>query len=203
MNKPSDLDIEVAEQVAEYQRTSSSKTAERILSLCMPSVKYIADTMAYALPKDIEAILGADDLLQIGCMAVFQSLKSYDSSKGAKFWTFAQPRVKGSMQDALRRMSSNSRTRSVQFISMDEMLTETSWDLATLLDPSVSDTAHEAILKLAEPDQSILLLLINGFNVRTIARLLDYKLADIRVTRDRVVMQYLEYLRSELNVDHE
>ena len=193
-----DNDNTLDDLVALYCQTKRIQYADRILERLMPNIKYLADSTFQTVPSSSRTVLSQADLQQIGCLAAFQSLKTFEIERGFKFWTYAQSRVKGSMLDALRRVSSTSRTRNLQFVPL-ESVADTSFDLSILLEPSISDLGSNVLSEFSEEDQSLLLLLICGFNVRTIGRLLDRKVNEVNDRREIMVQEYTKRIRYHLN----
>ena len=64
-----------------------------------PLVKRIAYHLLSKLPDSVQV----DDLIQAGMLGLLESMKNYDSSKGASFDTYAGIRIRGSMLDEVRR----------------------------------------------------------------------------------------------------
>jgi RNA polymerase sigma factor for flagellar operon FliA len=64
-----------------------------------PLVKRIAYHLLSKLPDTVQV----DDLIQAGMIGLLESMKNYDSSKGASFDTYAGIRIRGSMLDEVRR----------------------------------------------------------------------------------------------------
>jgi len=64
-----------------------------------PLVKRIAYHLLSKLPDTVQV----DDLIQAGMLGLLESMKNYDSSKGASFDTYAGIRIRGSMLDEVRR----------------------------------------------------------------------------------------------------
>ncbi|MBE8168545.1 MAG: RNA polymerase sigma factor FliA [Shewanella sp.] len=69
------------------------------IELYAPLVKKIAHHMLARLPASVQL----DDLIQAGMMGLLEASGKFDSSKGAKFETFAGIRIRGSMLDEIRR----------------------------------------------------------------------------------------------------
>ncbi len=63
-----------------------------------PMVKHIANRLAARLPSNFQL----DDLVQAGMIGLLEAMEKYDVSKGTKFKTYAEIRVKGAMLDDLR-----------------------------------------------------------------------------------------------------
>ena len=65
----------------------------------LPFVESLARRMASTMPHSID--LG--DLVQDGMIGLIDAAHRFDESRGIKFETFAERRVRGAMIDALRR----------------------------------------------------------------------------------------------------
>jgi len=65
----------------------------------LPFVESLARRVASSMPHSIEL----SDLVQDGMIGLIDAAKRYDDSRGIKFETFAERRVRGAMIDALRR----------------------------------------------------------------------------------------------------
>lgn len=62
-------------------------------------VKFIAHKLAYNLPPSVEV----DDLISVGLIGLMDAAERFDATKGYKFTTFAEFRIRGAMLDELRR----------------------------------------------------------------------------------------------------
>jgi len=67
---------------------------------CLPLVKYIALRIASRVPKSVEL----DDLIGEGIMGLLSAVRHFDPARGAKFKTFAEPRIRGAILDSLRNL---------------------------------------------------------------------------------------------------
>jgi len=72
--------------------------SKRVLA-ALPFVEALARRMAASMPHSID--LG--DLVQDGVLGLIDAARRFDASRGIKFETFAERRVRGAMIDALRR----------------------------------------------------------------------------------------------------
>lgn len=61
-------------------------------------IKYVANRIAMRLPSHIEV----DDLISVGVLGLIDAIEKYDPNRGAKFKTYAEFRVRGSILDELR-----------------------------------------------------------------------------------------------------
>ncbi len=77
-----------------------SKNSERIINECASMVKYVANRIALRLPTNVEV----DDLVSVGVLGLMDAIEKFDPKRGAKFKTYAEFRVRGSILDELRSM---------------------------------------------------------------------------------------------------
>jgi len=74
------------------------ENTEQIIKEYSPMIKYVANRIALRLPPHIEV----DDLISVGAIGLMDAIEKYDPSRGAKFKTYAEFRVRGSILDELR-----------------------------------------------------------------------------------------------------
>ncbi|MXY16120.1 MAG: sigma-70 family RNA polymerase sigma factor, partial [Acidobacteria bacterium] len=79
-------------------QTSTAAGPDRI-DTSLPFVQAMARRMASSMPHSIDVA----DLVQDGMIGLIDAADRYDESRGIKFETFAERRVRGAMIDALRR----------------------------------------------------------------------------------------------------
>lgn len=82
------------------------KRREDLIIKYAPLVKKIAERMAMRLPPQISK----DELVGPGILGLFDAIDKFDSTKGIKFKTYANMRVKGAILDELRKMDWISRS---------------------------------------------------------------------------------------------
>jgi RNA polymerase sigma factor for flagellar operon FliA len=73
---------------------------ERLIMEYAPLVKYIANRVAMRLPPHIEVA----DLVDAGILGLIDAVEKFDPSKGVKFKTYAEIRIRGAILDELRAM---------------------------------------------------------------------------------------------------
>jgi RNA polymerase sigma factor for flagellar operon FliA len=73
---------------------------ERLILDYSPLIRYIAGRIAMRLP----AHLSLDDLISAGILGLIDAVDKYDSSRKAKFKTYAEYRIRGAIIDELRAM---------------------------------------------------------------------------------------------------
>ena len=79
-------------------QTLTSDKQDRVVKT-LPFVEALARRMAASMPHSIDI----GDLVQDGVMGLIDAAHRFDESRGIKFETFAERRVRGAMIDALRR----------------------------------------------------------------------------------------------------
>lgn len=72
--------------------------ASDLASSHLPLVAHLVRELAGRLPSHV----GRDDLTSAGMLALVQAAKSFDSTRGASFASYATPRVRGALLDELR-----------------------------------------------------------------------------------------------------
>ena len=93
----------------------SVENREAVIKGYAPMVKYVANRIAMRLPPHIEL----DDLISVGVLGLIDAIDKYDSSRGAKFKTYAEFRVRGAILDELRSMDWVPRSVRQKASSMD------------------------------------------------------------------------------------
>ena len=76
----------------------TTENREEVIIRYSPMIKYVANRIAMRLPPHIEV----DDLISVGVLGLMDAITKYDSSRGAKFKTYAEFRVRGAILDELR-----------------------------------------------------------------------------------------------------
>ena len=76
----------------------TTENREEVIIRYSPMIKYVANRIAMRLPPHIEV----DDLISVGVLGLMDAISKYDSSRGAKFKTYAEFRVRGAILDELR-----------------------------------------------------------------------------------------------------
>jgi RNA polymerase sigma factor for flagellar operon FliA len=107
-------------------------------------VKFVAGRLAAGLPRSVDT----GDLVSAGVFGLMSAIDRFDPAHGAKFETFAIPRIRGAILDSLRALdwvprSVRSRSRAVQ----DAIATLAAGSVGPLdhvaMDSAPSDSAHE------------------------------------------------------------
>src|ERR1700750_2662686 len=80
-------------------RVDAAPCQDRRIVAGLPFVEALARRMAASMPNSIDI----GDLVQDGMIGLIDAANRFDESRGIKFETFAERRVRGAMIDALRR----------------------------------------------------------------------------------------------------
>ncbi len=86
---------QVVEEVA-----ITAENREEVIKRYSPMIKYVANRIAMRLPPHVEV----DDLISVGVLGLMDAISKYDPTRGAKFKTYAEFRVRGAILDELRSM---------------------------------------------------------------------------------------------------
>ena len=95
-----------AQMWAEYTQSRTADMRERLIIRYTPLVKYVIGRLAISLPT----VIDSDDVVSYGLIGLMDAIDRFDHSRGIKFESYAIPRVRGSILDALRSVDPVSRT---------------------------------------------------------------------------------------------
>ena len=90
----------------EYKKKPTLELKQKIVMHYIWLVRYVQQTMH--LPS--HSILEEQDFTNIGILGLHEAIERYDYTRGVKFESYAIPRIKGTIQDELRRLDWLSRT---------------------------------------------------------------------------------------------
>jgi RNA polymerase sigma factor for flagellar operon FliA len=91
-------DHTVDELWATYRKEPSLELRNRLVLQYSPLVKYVAGRLRTRLPDSVEY----GDLVSDGIIGLMEAIDRFDPGRGLAFQTFAVPRIRGAMVDALR-----------------------------------------------------------------------------------------------------
>lgn len=83
-----------------YRRERTLELRNRLVLQYSPLVKYVAGRLRTRLPESVDY----NDLVSDGIIGLMDAIDRFDPDRGLTFQTFAVPRVRGAMVDALRAM---------------------------------------------------------------------------------------------------
>ena len=90
--------VEVGELWREYRASRSPELRNRLVMQYAPLVKYVAGRVRSGLPSSVDP----NDLVSDGVFGLIDAIDKFDIDRGLAFQTYAVPRIKGAMIDALR-----------------------------------------------------------------------------------------------------
>jgi RNA polymerase sigma factor for flagellar operon FliA len=79
---------------------SYSQKRQELIVKYTPLIKYIANRIAIRLPSHIDI----EDIVHTGVLGLMDAIEKFDPTRGVKFETYAEFRVKGAILDELRAM---------------------------------------------------------------------------------------------------
>lgn len=88
----------VEELWTRYRAEPSLELRNRLVLQYSPLVKYVAGRLRTRLPDSVDYA----DLVSDGIIGLMEAIDRFDPSRGLTFQTFAVPRIRGAMVDALR-----------------------------------------------------------------------------------------------------
>ncbi len=91
--------LEMAQQVKTYDSVVvRSGEREQLILEHLPQIKYIAQRISTKLPAHVEL----NDLVSAGVLGLLDAIEKFDPTRGVKFKTYAELRIKGAILDSLR-----------------------------------------------------------------------------------------------------
>jgi RNA polymerase sigma factor for flagellar operon FliA len=90
--------VEISVVWAEFKATGSPELRNRLVLQYAPLVKYVAGRLRSGLPHNVDT----NDLVSEGVFGLIDAIEKFDLGRGLEFQTYAVPRIKGAMIDALR-----------------------------------------------------------------------------------------------------
>ena len=94
------MDPYLAMQWERWLRRRSSAARDHLIVSYAPLVKFIAGRVGAGLPSSVDP----GDLVSSGVIGLIDALERFDPGQGVKFETFATPRIRGAIYDALRQL---------------------------------------------------------------------------------------------------
>ncbi len=90
--------LESAHQSAAYDHSALNHVEQREMLILehLPQIKYIAQRISTKLPSHVEL----NDLVGAGVLGLLDAIEKFDPSRGVKFKTYAELRIKGRFSTA-------------------------------------------------------------------------------------------------------
>lgn len=83
-----------------YKETNDGDLRQQLILQYAPLVKYVVGRMAIGLPS----VLDSEDIISHATFGLIDAIERFDPARGLKFETYAIPRIRGSILDAVRRL---------------------------------------------------------------------------------------------------
>jgi RNA polymerase sigma factor for flagellar operon FliA len=107
--------VQLAEDQTDHEDRSLSSDLAQIIQDYMPLVRHAVNRVVAGASNS--TILQYEDMVSCGVQGLIEAYHAYDPTRGAKFSTYALPRIRGSILDALR--AAHPLPRSLQKVSSD------------------------------------------------------------------------------------
>lgn len=95
-----DLDPHLAMQWDRWLRRRNTAARDHLIVAYSPLVKFVAGRVGAGLPSSVDP----GDLVSSGVFGLIDAIERFDDTQGVKFETFATPRIRGAIYDALRQL---------------------------------------------------------------------------------------------------
>jgi len=129
--------IIVSVEWSRYQKTGCPEARRRLLNAYLPLVRSVAGRMAMGFPRSVEL----QDLINTGVIGLVEAFAHFDPMRGVKFETYAVPRIRGAILDALRALDWAPRSTRAKARSIDRAVTALENDLGR--QPTEDELAQE------------------------------------------------------------
>lgn len=96
----SDGSVVIGEAWRRFREDADPAARELLIVHYSPLVKFVASRLAAGLPASVDT----GDLISAGVFGLMDALDRFDAERGAKFETFAIPRIRGAVLDGLRQL---------------------------------------------------------------------------------------------------
>lgn len=97
---PGDGSAVLADAWERFRTEHDPSAREQLIVHYSPIVKFVASRLAAGLPSSVDT----GDLVSAGVFGLMDALDRFEPDRGAKFETFAIPRVRGAVLDGLRQL---------------------------------------------------------------------------------------------------
>jgi RNA polymerase sigma factor for flagellar operon FliA len=87
----------------EYARNQDPVLKRDIVTAYIPLVKYVVGKIGVPASQ-VDSLVKEGDLIQYGVLGLLEAIERYEPSRGVKFESFAIPRIRGMVQDELRKL---------------------------------------------------------------------------------------------------
>ena len=85
-----------------YRQAPTPAVKRDLVMAYMNLIRYVVARLH--VPASEAVVVKEDDLVQYGVIGLLEAIERYDHARGIKFETFAVPRIRGAIQDELRKL---------------------------------------------------------------------------------------------------
>lgn len=87
----------------EYARNQTPLLKRELVMAYLPLVRYVVSKLG--IPSlHADSLVKENDLVQFGVLGLLEAIERYEPGRGVKFETYAIPRIRGMVQDELRKL---------------------------------------------------------------------------------------------------
>ena len=115
-----DAATELEEQWRRWTRRRSTPARDHLIVHYYPLVKFVAGRIGAGLPRSVDPA----DLVGYGVFGLIDAIERYEPGRGAKFETFAAPRIRGAIYDGLRALDWVPRSVRTRARRIEQAITE-------------------------------------------------------------------------------
>ena len=156
-----ETDVDIAVLWEAYSRTKSLELKRQLAMEYIGIVKFVVSKFR-SYSKQPSSVIDERDLMQLGMIGLLDSLDRFDPTRGVKFETYAITRIRGTVQDELRKLDWVPRSvrekvrtldRVTQKIECNDSLSGSARKIAAELQMSIEeylDMVHETQLAMPE-----------------------------------------------------
>lgn len=87
----------------EYARNQTPLLKRELVVAYLPLVRYVVSKIGFP-SSHADSLVKENDLVQFGVLGLLEAIERYEPGRGVKFETYAIPRIRGMVQDELRKL---------------------------------------------------------------------------------------------------
>jgi RNA polymerase sigma factor FliA len=87
----------------EYARNQTPVLKRELVMAYLPLVRYVVSKLGVP-SSHADSLVKENDLVQFGVLGLLEAIERYEPGRGVKFETYAIPRIRGMVQDELRKL---------------------------------------------------------------------------------------------------
>jgi RNA polymerase sigma factor FliA len=115
----------------EYSRTKNPQLKQQLVTEYTGVVKFVVSKFRSNFRQSM-SIIDEHDLLQLGMLGLLDSIERFDPTRGVKFETYAITRIRGTVQDELRKLDWVPRSVREKVRTLDRVTQQVECGTATL-----------------------------------------------------------------------